>query len=89
MAEGSTDVNMDKIETRTGELKLHQPSEFTGKKDDLKYFLQKVRMYLLVNKKNYDDDEKKILYALSFFKEGTEAGSWSREFIADAKRKYQ
>jgi hypothetical protein len=89
MAEGSTDVNMDKVETRTGELKLHQPSEFTGKKDDLKYFLQKVRMYLLINKRNYDDDEKKILYALSFFKEGTEAGVWSSEFIADAEKKIQ
>jgi hypothetical protein len=52
MAEGkrSTDVDTDKTETRNGELKLHQPSKFTNKKDDLKYFLQKVRMYLLINK---------------------------------------
>jgi Ty3 transposon capsid-like protein/Zinc knuckle len=89
MAEGKkADImDVDKKEDRTGELKLHQPSEFTGKKDDLKYFLQKVRMYLLINKRNYDDDEKKILYALFFFKEGTEAGAWSSEFIADAKKK--
>jgi hypothetical protein len=53
MAEGkkSDVMDVDKTETRIGELKLHQPSEFTGKKDDLKYFLQKVRMYLLINKK--------------------------------------
>jgi hypothetical protein len=44
-------------------------------------------MYLLINKRNYDDNEKKILYALSFFKEGTEAGAWSSEFIAEAEKK--
>jgi Ty3 transposon capsid-like protein len=90
MAEGKKEdvvMDIDKTETRIGELKLHQPSEFTGKKDDLKYFLQKVRMYLLINKRNYDDDKKKILYALSFFKEGTEAGAWSSEFITDAEKK--
>jgi len=88
MAGGSTDIVMDdKTETKPGELKLHQPPEFTGKKDDLKYFLQKVRMYLLINKRNYDDDEKKIIYTLSFFKEGTEAGAWSSEFFAEAEKK--
>jgi Ty3 transposon capsid-like protein len=74
-------------DTKTGELKLHQPLKFTGKKEDLKYFLQKIRMYLLINKKNYHDDERKITYTLSFFKEGTEASAWATEFIDNAEKK--
>jgi hypothetical protein len=89
MASKGLDVSMDDTteDTKAGELKLHQPPEFTGKKEDLKYFLQKVRMYLLVNKKNYDDDEKKIIYTLSFFRKGTEAGAWATEFFDDAESK--
>jgi Ty3 transposon capsid-like protein/Zinc knuckle len=80
-------MDVDEIEdTKTGELKLHQLPEFTGKKEGLRYFLQKIRMYLLINKKSYDDDDKKIVYTLSF-KKGTEAGSWASEFIEDAKGK--
>jgi Domain of unknown function (DUF4939) len=74
-------------DTKAGELKLHQPPEFTGKKEDLKYFLQKIRMYLLINKKTYNEDDKKIIYTLSFFKKGTKAGSWATEFIKDAEEK--
>ena len=39
---------MDVDETeRKGELKLNQPKPFTGKREDLKKFLQDINLYLL------------------------------------------
>ena len=43
------------IPERKGELKLNQPKPFTGKREDLKKFLQDVRLYLYVNEKVYDN----------------------------------
>ena len=49
------------------ELKLGQPPSFDGTPE---------KVYLLVNKDIYNDDDRKIAYALSFMKEGS-AALWS------------
>ena len=43
-------MNVD-VPKRKGELKLNQPKPFTGKREDLKKFLQDVWLYLYVNNK--------------------------------------
>ena len=45
-----TEMPVDKPEQR-GELKLNHPKPFTGKREDLKKFLQDVKLYLHVNEK--------------------------------------
>jgi len=64
-------------------IRLNPPKPFSGKREDLKKFLQKVIVYLLVNEKLYDTDMKRITFALSFMTEG-EADSWQEEFIQNA-----
>ena len=48
-----TEMPVDKPEQK-GELKLNHPKPFTGKREDLKKFLQDVKLYLHVNDKIYD-----------------------------------
>ena len=84
----STSVNkMDIDETeRKGELKLNQPKPFTGKREDLKKFLQDINLYLHVNDKVYNDDTKKISFALSFINDG-DAASWKEQLLEEAMKK--
>ena len=69
--------------TKVSEIKLNQPKPFTGKREDLKKFLQDTNLYLLVNSKVYDTDIKKIAFALSFMNEG-DAASWKEQLLEDA-----
>ena len=74
------------VPERKGELKLNQPKLFTGKREDLKKFLQDVRLYLYVNDKVYDNDTKKILFALSFMND-RDAASYKEQLLEDALSK--
>ena len=65
--------------TKATEIKWNQPKPFTGKREDLKKFLQDTNLYLLVNNKVYDTDVKKIAFALSFMNEG-DAASWKTQW---------
>lgn len=69
--------------TKASEIKLNPPKPFTGKKENLRKFIQDVVLYLLVNKKIYDNDEKKIAFALSFMNDG-DAASWKEQFLDEA-----
>ena len=84
----SSSINkMDIDETeRKGELKLNQPKPFTGKREDLKKFLQDINLYLHVNDKVYNDDIKKISFALSFMNDG-DAASWKEQLLEEAMKK--
>ena len=84
----STSVNkMDVDEPkRKGELKLNQLKPFTGKREDLKKFLQDINIYLHVNDKVYNDDIKKISFALSFMNDG-DAASWKEQLLEEAMKK--
>ena len=64
------------------EIKLNQLKPFTGKREELKKFLQDTNLYLLVNNKVYDTDIKKIMFALSFMNEG-DAASWKEQLFED------
>ena len=46
-----------------GELKLNHQKPFTGKREELKKFLQDVKLYLFVNEKIYDYPAKKNSFA--------------------------
>jgi hypothetical protein len=78
-------MNVDKPD-RKGELKLNQPKPFTGKREELKKFLQDVKLYLHVNEKIYDTDIKKISFALSFMNEG-DAASYKEQMLEEAMEK--
>ena len=56
------------------------PKPFTGKRTELKRFLQDALVYLLVNKEIYDNDQKKVAFVLSFMTEGA-AGFWKEDFL--------
>ena len=71
---------------RKGELKLNHPKPFTGKREELKKFLQDVKLYLFVNKKIYDHPAKKISFALSLMNEG-DAASWKEQLLEDVMAK--
>ena len=58
------------------ELKLGQPPSFDGTPEKARGWFNNVQLYLLVNKDIYNDDDRKIAYALSFMKEGS-AALWS------------
>ena len=67
------DVVMTDGTPKPTELKLSPPKAFTGKREDLKKFLQDVKLYLNVNKKIYDTDDKQISFALSYMNDGDAA----------------
>ena len=58
------------------ELKLGQPPAFDGTPEKARGWFNNVQLYLLVNKDIYNDDDRKIAYALSFMREGS-AALWS------------
>ena len=46
--------------TKDTEIKMNMPKLFTGKRDELKRFMQNCKIYLQINKKKYDTDLAKI-----------------------------
>ena len=55
------------------ELKLGQPPTFDGTPEKARGWFNNTQLYLLVNKEIYNDDDKKIAFALSFMREGSAA----------------
>ena len=80
------DVEMIDGTPKLIELKLSPPKAFTGKREDLKKFLQDVKLYLHVNKKIYDNDDKQILFALSYMNDG-DAASGKEQLLEEAMGK--
>src|SRR6202522_1262458 len=70
-----TDVIMNDNDSKIKEVKLNPPKPFDGKRENLRKFVQDGELYLMINKKIYDDDLKKIGFFLSFMNEG-DAASW-------------
>ena len=64
-------------------VKLNLLKDFSGKREDLKKFLQQVNLYMDVNAKIYKDDMMRIAFLLSFMDEG-DASSWKEQFIEEA-----
>ena len=64
-------------------IKLNLPKYFSGKREDLKKFLQQVNLYMDINAKIYQNDMMKIAFILSFMDEG-DASSWKEQFLEEA-----
>jgi hypothetical protein len=77
------DTTSDVDRTKVNEIKLNPPKPFTGKREELRKFIQDVVLYLLVNEKTYNNDVKKIAFALSFMNDG-DAASWKEQFLDEA-----
>lgn len=60
--------------------KLNSPTPFTRERKDLDDFLLEVKIYLKINNQIYDTDNKNIMFALSYMKEGI-AALWKRAFL--------
>ena len=64
-------------------IKLNLPKDFSGKREDLKKFLQQVNLYMDINAKIYHNDMTKIAFVLSFMDEG-DTSSWKEQFLEEA-----
>jgi hypothetical protein len=65
--------------TSPKEIKMNTPTPFSGERKKLDTFLMEVEMYLAMNNDIYDTDKKKIIFTLSFMKDGT-AGAWKQSY---------
>ena len=66
------------------EVKMNTPTPFMEEKKKLEEFLIKTDMYLTMNDEMYNNDQRKIIFALSFMKDGT-AGPWKQSFWTQAR----
>src|SRR6202522_313530 len=66
----------------TKELRINQPTHFTGNRDDLDNLIQDCTLYLSLNRAVYETDEKKIIFMLSYMTKGT-ARAWKEAFVRD------
>ena len=67
------------------ELQLKMPPKFTGQRGEAVEWLQKCTLYLTMNKKTYNTNEKKIIFCLMLMNEGN-AGKWAQMFIEDSEK---
>lgn len=86
MAGGSsTQIDNINVSSETKK-KLKTPTPFTGKREDLRKFLQEVKLYLLANRDIYPTNLDKVLFVLSYMSEG-DANSWKEEYVDTAEQK--
>ena len=64
---------------------LNLPRIFTGKRTDLQRFLQDTFVFLTINKEHYNNDNKKIVFVMSFMTD-RDATLWKEEFIGKVIR---
>ena len=72
--------NMAEAAPTIKKTKLNPPRIFTGKRTDLQRFLQDTFVFLTINKEHYNNDNKKIVFVMSFMTDG-DAALWKEEFI--------
>ena len=62
------------------EIRINLPKEFSGLQSEAGPFLQDVTLYLTLNQEVYNNDNKKIVFALSFMN-SSPAQAWKEFFI--------
>jgi len=77
---------VESITSKETKKKLKTPTPFSGKREDLRKFLQEVKIYLLANGDAYPNDMDKVLFVLSYMSDG-DANSWKEEFFDTAEQK--
>jgi len=60
------------------------PEPYNGKGDTAITFWNSLENYFTVNEATYDTNQKKVSSALTYFKQGTQAGNWASDRIAAA-----
>ena len=58
---------------------MNSPTEFTGDRNKLEDWIMEVEMFISMNNKMYPNDHRKIIFTLSFMREGT-AKHWKASF---------
>ena len=76
---------MAKVAPVVKKTELNPPKTFTGKRTDLRRFLQDTFVFLTINKEHYNNDDKKIAFVMSFMTDGDTA-LWKEEFIGKVIR---
>ena len=71
----------DATDTTTKKSHVAKPEEWDGQ--DLDRFWRSVRLYTIANKRDFETDEDKIIFALSFMRKGA-ADAWAHNFIDKA-----
>ena len=66
--------------TAAKEARMGVPTPFSGKRRDLKKFLMTCKMHLQANRAIYNNDEKKVVFVLSFMTEG-DAATWREQWF--------
>ena len=81
MADGNASGTTASRETK----KMKAPTPFSSKREDLRKFLQEIKIYLLANGDVYPSNMDKVLFVLSYMSEG-DANSWKEEFFETAEQ---
>jgi hypothetical protein len=69
-------------EASTRDLRLAEPAMFVGRPEDLDDFLNDCELLFSIKEDVYDQDDKKIAYALSLMRNGN-AGLWKKQYIQE------
>ena len=80
------DVTMTDSTTSSKEARMGVPTPFSGKRGELKKFLMTCKMHLQANRAIYDNDEKKVVFVLSFMTEG-DAATWREQWLDELDTK--
>jgi hypothetical protein len=70
------------VTTPAAKPKIRHPSDFTGDKSQAEGFIQEIQLYILASGTTYDNDQKRILLALSFLTGGN-ALAWKQAWVTD------
>ena len=74
---------MTATKTKHTELKIGTPAEYNGKHETALSWLNSVRVYVLINKEVYDNDDKRVVFALSHMKKRVTQG-WASDYFEQA-----
>ena len=69
--------------TKPTELKIGTPAEYDGDHETALSWLNSVRAYVLINKEVYDNDDKRVVFALSHMKKRVTQG-WASDYFEQA-----
>src|ERR1700731_3563713 len=79
----SESIRVQSINTRKTPLKIVEPECFNGNLANLRRFKHQYGIFLCANKESYPGDEEKIMFVLSYMKEGS-TELWAGSYIDKA-----
>ena len=83
MATNSKEINT-RSSTTFQMVKMALPQEFSRKREELNQFIMSCLAHLVINRKMYDADKKKIGFIMMALLNEGEAGAWKEQFIQAA-----